>query len=296
LYNFLTQHRSRAFTPGRRLLIECFAHCLAFEVDVSTFASLNNLPPPLLETRMALIAPYSHQVFCDLDGPRQQHLRHKKVADMGPLRDVFKKYEMQNMCGLALLHRHYAIEEGEMLVEKINSVNSATMPMKAKDAPKVVPHLWKFYRGKWYPCEFLDVSVGHEKLETAISFSEKVSTNEPFLLELSQVLVAMGVQNLYGLQTNHRDIFLRTDPTDTVLETTDVPARLSSIVVIPWDKKQPEYFTDTFFAFNCDHPEKCPHHHPCGWTACAYGCCSDYDDEVDIDDNIDEDDKHIVIA
>ena len=239
----------------------------------SKIDSWNSVSPVAHEE--VLVAPYSHQVFSDLEGPRSQHLRYKKVADMSPLRSVFHKYNMQNECGLALLHRHYSIAKGEILVEKITSACSTTAPMKLVDAPNIVPHLWKFYDGLWCPFEFLDISGDHEKMATAVSFSEKASTNVPFLLELGKILVTMGLQNLFGLQTNHRDIFLRLNPTDTLLETTDVPTKVSSIIRIPIDQKQPEYWTDTFFSFNCNNEKECPHHHACGYTACAYGCCDD---------------------
>lgn len=232
---------------------------------------------------MAAVASYSHQVFSDLVGPKVQHLKQQKVTDLSMLRDVFYKYDMEHSCGLALLHRHYSVAEEEIVVEKITSEKSESTPLKRTSVlPNVVPHLWRFHHGTWYPTEFLDVDGDHEKLAVAIALSESVSSNALFLKAVGEVLVQLGLQDLFGLQTTHRDLFLRNDHTDTVLEITNEPERVSIITSIPQDQEQPEYFVDTFFGFACKDPKTCGHalhgRNACGWTACAYGCCSDYDE------------------
>jgi hypothetical protein len=227
---------------------------------------------------MSIVSPYSHDVFCELEGPKEQHIKQQGVKDMSALRAVFRKHGMQDACGLALLHRHFAADADEILVETITSEKSFTTPRKMTIGGPVIAHLWRLQKGSWFPLEFLDVSGKHEKLGTAVSFHDRVTSNLSFLKELEEVLVATGLQDLFGLQTNHRDIFLRKHPSDTILETTDVPARVSSIVNIPLNQQQPEVYVDTFFGFGCEDPESCApgRHHACGWTACAYGCCSDY--------------------
>jgi hypothetical protein len=225
-----------------------------------------------------LVASYSHDMFLKLDGPKEQHVKQKQIADMSALRTVFRSHGLQDACGLALLHRHYHADADEILVETITPDNSKTTPVKVTAAPKVIPHVWRLHEGRWYPLEFLNVSGDHEKIRAAEAFHHRVVSNEVFLKEVAEALKGLGLQDLFGLQLNHRDIMLRKHPSDTILETTDVPARISSIVNIPLDQKQPEVYVDTFFGFGCEDLDACAkeRHHACGWTACAYGCCSDY--------------------
>lgn len=229
---------------------------------------------------MALVASYSPEVFSGLLGPREQHLRQKETMDLSRLRDVFHEYHMEHTCGLALLHRHYDVSIDEIVVETINSKRSDSAPVKTESCPRVVPHLWRYHNGMWYPTEFLSIEGDHDKLSTAIELSNSVTSKADFLRDAGKVLEELGLHDLFGLQTTHRDLFLRSDPTDTVLELTDVPTRVSSITAIPQDQPQPEYFIDTFFGFACRDPKTCGHalhgRNACGWTACAYGCCSDY--------------------
>jgi hypothetical protein len=113
---------------------------------------------------MAVVANYSHQIFSDLVGPKVQHLKQKEVTDLSMLRDVFHEYDMEHLCGLALLHRHYSIAEDEIVVEKITTEKSESTPIKMTSLlPNVVPHLWRFHHGTWYPTEFLNIDDGNEK-------------------------------------------------------------------------------------------------------------------------------------
>jgi hypothetical protein len=230
-----------------------------------------------------LIQPYSHDFFCGLHGPKEQHYHlDNHVYDMQPIREVFRKYNMQDAAGVNLLHRHYSAGADEILVETMTSVGSKTTskttPTKVNPgSDTVMAHMWRLHEGKWYPLEFLAIN-DHVKMKDVITFHERVTSNHDFLTDLGNVLQEMGLQDLFGLQTNHRDICIREHPSDTVLETTEVDERISTIINVPLDQKQPEVYLDTFYGFGCDDPENCSpeRHHSCGWTACAYGCCSQY--------------------
>ena len=246
-------------------------------VQTTNQESIDTQLPKMEESnKSSLVQPYSHNFFCGLLGPREQHdLVKKHMYDMQPIREVFRNYNMQDAAGISLLHRHYSADAGEILVETINSDGSQTTPTKVNsDSDTVIAHMWRLHEGKWYPLEFLAIN-DHKKMKDVKSFHDRVTSNHAFLTDLGTVLQEMGLQDLFGLQTNHRDICLRKHPSDTILETTDVDARISSVINVPLDQKQPEVYLDTFYGFGCDDPDNCSpeRHHACGWTACAYGCC-----------------------
>jgi len=228
------------------------------------------------------LASYSPVVFDALEGPKEQHLKQKSFTDFSDFNKLFHAHNMEQCAGIALLHRHYDVDEKEVVLETIDSQKSLSSPVSVASLPKeVVPHLWRFKDGKWFPTEFLHLDGRSEddraKMAEAKAFSDKVAADTTFLSQLGSLLEKLGVVDLFGLQTNHRRLFLGTSCDDTILEITDVPSRVSKITAVPQTQAQPQYFTDTFFGFACKDPETCGHvrRQTCGWTACAYGCCDD---------------------
>ncbi len=70
-------------------------------------------------------------------------------------RDIFERYDVASEVGLSLLHKHFTIEEGEMVVEFGHVSTPWPVPPNGKVAGgHVVPRSWRFMSGKLVPYEF----------------------------------------------------------------------------------------------------------------------------------------------
>ncbi|KAI1194640.1 hypothetical protein F5X97DRAFT_346526 [Nemania serpens] len=75
--------------------------------------------------------------------------------DLHELRDIFERYDIASEVGLSLLHKHFTIEEGEMVVEFGHVSTPWPVPSNGKVAGGyVVPRSWRFMSGKLVPYEF----------------------------------------------------------------------------------------------------------------------------------------------
>ncbi|KAI1160790.1 hypothetical protein F5B18DRAFT_487071 [Nemania serpens] len=75
--------------------------------------------------------------------------------DLHELKDIFERYEIASEVGLGLLHKHFTIEEGEIVVEFGHVSTPWPVPSNGKVAGGyVVPRSWRFMGGKLVPYEF----------------------------------------------------------------------------------------------------------------------------------------------
>ncbi|KAI3316737.1 hypothetical protein HD806DRAFT_421618 [Xylariaceae sp. AK1471] len=75
--------------------------------------------------------------------------------DLHELKDIFERYDITSEVGLSLLHKHFTIEEGEMVVEFGHVSTPWPVPLSGKVAGgHVVPRSWRFMSGKLVPYEF----------------------------------------------------------------------------------------------------------------------------------------------
>lgn len=100
---------------------------------------------------------------------------------------LIKKYGLSDLVSLCLLHKHFDLKDGEVLLENMNGVESVISPQKSSTC---VPYMWKAGRNAFVPLEFVEYSP-----EIAVKV-EKVETASAFLQEFFQLLVELKVSIL----------------------------------------------------------------------------------------------------
>ena len=69
---------------------------------------------------------------------------------MAEVRDVLRKHGKQTRLGIALLHKHFDLRKGEVLVETTDPVNrvSTIQPVKASEAGNAIETIWALLDGE----------------------------------------------------------------------------------------------------------------------------------------------------
>ncbi len=128
------------------------------------------------------------------------------------LRNVFRRHNVQNTFGLALLHRHFTLDSGERVVHHFLNGRSEA---KVERNQKVFPCLWQLQEGTARPVEFAKGEI------------QSLNVLSPdFLEDLEIALRSLNLHNTLGLTS-----LIGTFKGDSVyVEHTDVPARCSTRV------------------------------------------------------------------
>ncbi|KAI0202876.1 hypothetical protein F4808DRAFT_458583 [Astrocystis sublimbata] len=104
--------------------------------DIKTFNDLGTLSQAnqVLQSRLAVL------------GERR---------DLHELRDIFERYDIASVVGLSLLHKHFTIQKGEMVVEFGHVSTPWPVPPNGRVAGgHVVPRSWRFIDRQLVPYEF----------------------------------------------------------------------------------------------------------------------------------------------
>lgn len=117
------------------------------------------------------------------------------------LKDLFIRYEVTDILGVALVHRHFALEENQLLVE----ANGTSVPWTLPDISKIEdkdgtinPHSWAVQRGRLMPFEFSFElhNIGPE-ITPKNPFAD---INPAFFAEFTSTLMVHGLENVLGLR------------------------------------------------------------------------------------------------
>lgn len=85
-------------------------------------------------------------------------LTEKDDSCLNELQAVLKKYELTSKFGVALLHKHFTIEDDEVLLEKNNPIKKTleSRPIKISEAEngEYATTIWRFDEGNRYGCSF----------------------------------------------------------------------------------------------------------------------------------------------
>ncbi len=143
------------------------------------------------------------------------------------LGSVICRHGLQQVVGVALLHRHFDIFEDEVVVKQFVKEEAYTKPLLKSGAMEAVPYLWKLRRDGaggfgFYPLEFLCVSEGTEE---AIRMTVAFEQADSFLVEIADVLVQLGAHDVFGIGTLHHAAITPVAPTEFLSETTDYENR-----------------------------------------------------------------------
>jgi len=149
-----------------------------------------------------------HETLCNPKS-KLNELRPTWLQVMPLLNDVFVEYGLQDKIGVALLHKHHTLKNGEALVERLYQNKSVTSVEPVSDFSHLIPHMWKISFGEkieLWPLEFWDTQFangensGHFK-----TVLEEILQNTKFLLRLATVLKETGTLEILGLQLIHRE-------------------------------------------------------------------------------------------
>jgi len=154
--------------------------------------------------------PFDFKVWQNLPRPTHQQklLEPKLEKTIRDIRAIVLEHKMEKVVGIALLHRHFEMNEDEVLVESFIDNRSITSARSLASLDEtVVPHMWMVKRNKegdcfLYPLEFV-VTAGLtpdcRKLN-AILFSRT-----EFLKELIGYLVDNNLEGILGPSLVHRE-------------------------------------------------------------------------------------------
>jgi hypothetical protein len=149
------------------------------------------------ETYNALVEPHDASVSVT---PRETLIFERLGA-------IFVKFRVQNLFGVALLHRHHDLDiaASEVLVERFLDGTSVTEPKAFSDG--LVPHTWKLFVAsdgavELQPLEF--IAVGEETPDFHEQ-AQQLGQNLDFLREVFETLQELNVADVLGINLIHRD-------------------------------------------------------------------------------------------
>jgi hypothetical protein len=116
----------------------------------------------------------------------------------GPIRQTFLDFDVQNKYGLALLHRHFALEGNKRLVDYHNTataweVDDDFSAVSPKYNGLVVPRAYLFEDNDIIPYEFSFVPA-----TTDVPVS--IDADSKFFHALNQTLTNLGLEKLFGVR------------------------------------------------------------------------------------------------
>lgn len=164
------------------------------------------------------------------DSRSELHRSRDTIAALG---SIICKYGYQDVVGVTLLHKHFEIEDDEVIVRRFVAADHALMrPEKTIQAlDQAVPYLWGYSLGGdrppgWYPLEFV------EWPEARCAGFELLAYADAMLDEIAEELVAFGLHDLFGLAGLFSRSRFVLDDGLTLVETTDEAARRLDLKVV----------------------------------------------------------------
>lgn len=165
------------------------------------------------------------------------------------------KHRFEDVIGINLLHKHYDIDDNEVVVRSFHGNKALMRPrLRSEIEQSVVPYLWAYISNGlspgWYPVEYVELSPercgGLELLKYA----------SPLLLELGAKLCELGLQDLLGIAGLYsRDAFV-VPQGYSLLETTNEPMRTLTLEPVPECHLRGLDTTQTLWIFELHHNNK----------------------------------------
>lgn len=194
--------------------------------------------------------PYSALVYSNLpDFELAKQFSEKRLVEVRPLLDVIRKHGMQQLVGVSLLHRHFAMYEDEILIRRFSENSFAIAPARASEVI-AIPYVWAYSKKasstafELFPVEFIEQSEHtHKYAEQA----EKVASFEEFLRDYFAVLRDRGTARFLGLALLPKHVFKLEG--DVALIEDDAPSgRLLNVNVRPKSDLESAPTTQTLWA------------------------------------------------
>ena len=121
----------------------------------------------------------------------------EKEKSLTELFKVIRRHKLEDFVGVQLLHGHFRIKKGEILVEKsTGELESVAKAAPASEIKSCYPTVFKAVR------DSKSGSISFAPLEFAAgngsAFMEKLSTQEDFLLEFGSKVLELGLESVIG--------------------------------------------------------------------------------------------------
>ena len=182
-------------------------------------------------TKAARILPYSFQAYNDLLNYREARLYALDHVTIYSLGETFTQYGVNDTLGLCLLHNHFHLLPGEVMVEVVHNTSSTTEPHTLKwefadgGAQDIVPSMMAVSTsGYLTPFELLDLSISN-----FAAYSKTIRSNvkrlyaelasfDGFFQALARKLEEFQLLHVFGVCIRHRDSITSADPGQSSME------------------------------------------------------------------------------
>jgi hypothetical protein len=187
-----------------------------------------------------MLCKYSPNVYQSLlDIESRAAIIDKK--DISLLGNVIKKFQLEDVLGICVLHRHVDLSESEVLVEDSYDNKTVTTPSVLSQSSDILPCMWKFEAGGFYPLQFAKNNQEMQRIVT------RLLKKSDFFQQFSELLIKLKGQDLYGLSILRYAV----DSEETMrLETTNEDTRTMTVELVP--KEENESILETLFRFDGD--------------------------------------------
>jgi hypothetical protein len=145
---------------------------------------------------MKLSDEFRAEVFNQLEDPQEANsLLQSLPTSLEQLGSIIRKYRLENHVGLRLLHKHYVVSRGEVVMATIEGNTISTRARKNIDCTGR-PNAWKLQDSEWCPVELLQEPGEGTTLAEG---KEKIEQSPGFLAEMTQKVRELGVANVLGI-------------------------------------------------------------------------------------------------
>jgi hypothetical protein len=172
------------------------------------------------------IQSYEHQNFASLAvfNEAERHLS-EKLHMIPRLGKIICNYNIQDVVGVALLHKHFDVFSAERVVRKYECQEARIYP--ETNLADLAGCGWRFVDRAWYPVEFANTTNVYGSFLEA----ETLRANTEFLKAYGEELRLLDVANLFGLASLHGVRRLAPNKHQTILERNDGKRRLRLQIV-----------------------------------------------------------------
>lgn len=200
-----------------------------------------------------MLATYDSKVFKDLnelDEARNRFLEKNAERYLTVLGEIVYRYDLQDVVGITMAHRHFRIEEDEQLIEELKQNSSKIKPITDINDDTVIPFTWKLSLNEegdfqWFPLEFVKIDTISEE---SVNNELILRNSSDFLNEFSNTLIELGMEDIFGICIVHREFNILQD--EILVETLEEESRTLSFNVKPREKLTDTVLIPTFWRFD----------------------------------------------
>lgn len=193
--------------------------------------------------------PSSFVTLNDFEPAKELLSKHRHLIET--LGDTIRSFGLEKHLGVCLLHKHFNITPQEALVEAIDSESIRIAPRSISELNGTIPYMWRLVLNeqgdqKWVPLEFVELS---SVTSTEASFVERLANEIEFFDQFSQLLLSLGVANIFGLAIHHRKKLDFDRSTHVLLENDSFEERYMWMRPVPRASAASPDWTQTLWRF-----------------------------------------------